>query len=81
MPEPLNLLIDRFDTPIGEMVIVADHDGNLRAVEWTDHEERLHRSLRLHYGRNGFKLEPVGRDVPVSLRPLPEAPVNLNFDP
>jgi methylated-DNA-[protein]-cysteine S-methyltransferase len=59
MPEPLSLLIDRFDTPIGELVIVADHDGNLRAVEWTDHEDRLHRSLRLHYGRNGFTLEPA----------------------
>jgi methylated-DNA-[protein]-cysteine S-methyltransferase len=59
MPEPLNLLIDRFDTPIGEMIIVADHDGNLRAVEWTDHEDRLHKSLRLHYGRDGFKLEPA----------------------
>src|ERR1700761_8031132 len=59
MPEPLKLLTDRFDTPIGEMIIVADHDGNLRAVEWTDHEGRLQRSLRLHYGRNGFKLEPV----------------------
>jgi methylated-DNA-[protein]-cysteine S-methyltransferase len=57
MPEPLSLLIDRFDTPIGEMVIVADHDGNLRAVEWTDHEDRLHKSLRLHYGGNGFRLE------------------------
>jgi methylated-DNA-[protein]-cysteine S-methyltransferase len=59
MREPLSLLIDRFDTPIGEMVIVADHDGNLRAVEWTDHEDRLHRSLRLHYGHNGFRLEPA----------------------
>jgi methylated-DNA-[protein]-cysteine S-methyltransferase len=58
MPEPLKFLTDRFDTPIGEMIIVADHDGNLRAVEWTDHEERLQKSLRLHYGRNGFKLEP-----------------------
>ncbi|WP_353073817.1 methylated-DNA--[protein]-cysteine S-methyltransferase [Tunturiibacter gelidiferens] len=59
MPEPLSLLTDRFDTPIGEIIIVADHDGNLRAVEWTDHEERLQKSLRLHYGRNGFKLEPA----------------------
>jgi methylated-DNA-[protein]-cysteine S-methyltransferase len=58
MPEPLKFLTDRFDTPIGEIIIVADHDGNLRAVEWTDHEERLQKSLRLHYGRNGFKLEP-----------------------
>jgi methylated-DNA-[protein]-cysteine S-methyltransferase len=40
------------------MVIIADHDGNLRAVDWTDHEERMLRLLRHHYGANGFKLEP-----------------------
>ena len=59
MPEPLRLLTDQLDTPIGEMILLADHAGNLRAVEWTDNEERLQKSLRLHYGRNGFKLEPA----------------------
>src|SRR5450755_3350969 len=58
MSEPLQLIIDRFDTPIGEMVVVADHGGNLRAVDWRDHEERMLRLLRRHYGANGFKLEP-----------------------
>jgi methylated-DNA-[protein]-cysteine S-methyltransferase len=57
MPEPLRLLTDRFDTPIGEMIIVADHDGNLRAVDWTDHTERLQNLLRLHYGSDGFTLQ------------------------
>src|ERR1035438_3750635 len=38
--EALKLLIDRIDTPIGEMLIVSDHDGNLRAVDWADHEIR-----------------------------------------
>lgn len=32
MAEPLRLLIDRTDTPIGELVIVADRQGRLRAV-------------------------------------------------
>jgi methylated-DNA-[protein]-cysteine S-methyltransferase len=59
MHEPLKLQMDRFDTPIGELVIVADHDGNLRAVEWIDHDDRLHKSLRLHYGLGGFRLEPA----------------------
>jgi methylated-DNA-[protein]-cysteine S-methyltransferase len=66
MLESLKLLTDKFDTPIGEMIIVADHDGNLRAVEWTDHEERLHRSLRLHYGHNGFTLEPANNPFGLS---------------
>jgi methylated-DNA-[protein]-cysteine S-methyltransferase len=57
MSEPLQLIIDRVDTPIGEMVIIADHDGNLRAVDWTDHEERMLLLLRHHYGIDGFKLD------------------------
>ena len=40
-------------------MIVADPDGNLRAVEWTDHTDRIQRLLQLHYGKNGFALEPV----------------------
>lgn len=59
MSKVLQLLTSRIDTPIGEMVIVADHDGDLRAADWTDHEVRMHRLLRLHYGENGFRLEPA----------------------
>jgi methylated-DNA-[protein]-cysteine S-methyltransferase len=59
MKEILDLLIDQVNTPIGEMVFVADREGNLRAVDWTDHEPRMHRFLRLHYGENGFKLIPA----------------------
>jgi methylated-DNA-[protein]-cysteine S-methyltransferase len=57
MSEMLPLLIDRVDTPIGEMLIVADHEGNLRSVGWADHETGMRRSLRLHYGESGFTLE------------------------
>jgi methylated-DNA-[protein]-cysteine S-methyltransferase len=59
MSETLTLLIDRIDTPIGEMLIAADHEGNLRAVDWADHEKRMRRLLRLHYGENGVRLEPA----------------------
>jgi methylated-DNA-[protein]-cysteine S-methyltransferase len=61
MGEVLQLSLDRIDTPIGQMLIVADHDGNLRAVDWTDHEPRRCRLLRLHYGEDGFRLEPTGK--------------------
>ncbi|MGH9595277.1 MAG: methylated-DNA--[protein]-cysteine S-methyltransferase [Edaphobacter sp.] len=58
MSEPLQLIIDRMNTPIGEMMIVADHEGNLRTVDWADHEFRMMRLLGRHYGANGFVLEP-----------------------
>lgn len=57
MSEKLRLLVDRLNTPIGEMLIVADGQGSLRAVDWTDYETRMHNLLRLHYGKNGFGLE------------------------
>ena len=59
MTETLHLLIDRMETPIGELLIVADRGGHLRAVDWTDYETRMLRLLRLHYGDNGFRLEPA----------------------
>src|SRR3546814_2494528 len=57
--DPLRLLIDRLATPIGELVIVADEAGQLRAVDWTEYEARMRRLLRLHYGVAGFTLTPA----------------------
>jgi methylated-DNA-[protein]-cysteine S-methyltransferase len=59
MREVLQLLLDRMETPIGEMLLVADRDGNLRAVDWTDYEGRMMRILRLHYGDGGFQINPM----------------------
>jgi methylated-DNA-[protein]-cysteine S-methyltransferase len=57
MSDVLNLFVDRIDTPIGELLLVADEAGQLRAIDWTDYEARMLRLLRVHYGKNGFKLE------------------------
>jgi methylated-DNA-[protein]-cysteine S-methyltransferase len=57
MAEPLRLLIDMLATPIGELVIIADREGNLRTLEWTDHDERMRAQLRRYYGADGFALE------------------------
>ena len=59
MKKVRQLLIDRIDTAIGEMILVADHDGNLRAIDWADYETRMRRLLRLHYGKDGFDLKPA----------------------
>ncbi len=59
MHDVLLLFIDRIDTPIGELLFVADDAGKLRAVDWADHELRMLRLLRLHYGKDRFELEPA----------------------
>lgn len=53
----LALLIDRIKTPIGDLAIVADEDGRLRAAEWSEHDDRMHRSFRLQYGADGYALK------------------------
>lgn len=45
----MKLLIDRFPSPIGDVLLVSDGQ-NLRAMEFWDSEARLHQLLRLHYG-------------------------------
>src|SRR5262245_12355701 len=59
MAESLPLLIDRLATPIGELVIIADEAGRLRATDWSDHADRLQRTLRLRFGKQGLSLQPV----------------------
>lgn len=58
MAKALQLLIDRIATPLGEFLIVADGDGNLRSTSWADYETFLRPSLEHHYGKNGFTIEP-----------------------
>ena len=57
MVEPLTLLVDRLQTPIGELLIVADSAGKLRTIDWTDHEARMRQLLDRYYGKGGYTLE------------------------
>lgn len=56
MADRQRLLVDRLDTPIGTLVLVADEHARLRAIDWHDHETRLGRLLRRHYGEGGYVL-------------------------
>lgn len=58
MPETLDLLIDRLPTPIGELVIIADGGGAVRAVDWTDHDKRMRQLLDRAYGKGRYTLTP-----------------------
>lgn len=48
--EPLNLLLERRASPVGTMLIVTDTDGQLRALDFHDHEARMRELLRLQVG-------------------------------
>jgi O-6-methylguanine DNA methyltransferase len=46
----MRLQLERFASPVSELLIVTDAEGNLRALDYADYESRMHRLLRLHYG-------------------------------
>lgn len=50
--------LERFHTPTGVMLLVTDKNSRLRALDWEDCEDRMHRLLRLHYGKDNVELCP-----------------------
>ena len=52
----MELQFDRLPSPIGTIVLVSDCAA-LRALDFEDYEERMHRLLRLHYGP--YRLSPA----------------------
>jgi O-6-methylguanine DNA methyltransferase len=56
----MRLLLDRFPSPVGEILLVHDEHGQLRALDFADYEARMLRLLRLHYGT----IELIGETAP-----------------
>ena len=68
----MRLLLDRFPSPIGDIRLVFDDEGCLRALDFEDHTERNMKLLRRHYG-----------DVPITEGKAPESitgPLKAYFD-
>ena len=66
MSDGLQLRIERLKTPIGEMIVITDDDGNLRTTDWTDHEVRMNQFIEIHYGTAGLKVEPARKQTDVA---------------
>ena len=59
MPNKLRFLTETLSTPIGELVVICDEEGRLRATDWTNYDGRMHRLLARHYGEENFTLTPA----------------------
>ena len=46
----MRLQLERRGSPIGQILLVADEDGALRALDFEDYEPRMLTLLRRHYG-------------------------------
>ena len=67
MPETrMQFTVSHMATPIGEMRVVTDARGAVRALDWDDHTERMQQLLIRQYGRNGIGL--VDGPMPPDLR-------------
>jgi Methylated DNA-protein cysteine methyltransferase len=44
------LTLDRLATPVGEMLVVTDAGGAVRALDFADYEPRMLRLLARHWG-------------------------------
>jgi methylated-DNA-[protein]-cysteine S-methyltransferase len=61
MPETQTFFVEQIETPTGRMRIVCDDAHNLRAIDWDDHEQRMHGLLRRYYGANAVRLRPASQ--------------------
>jgi methylated-DNA-[protein]-cysteine S-methyltransferase len=53
---PETFAVEHVPTPLGEMLVLCDGDGFLRAVDWKDCEPRLRELLRRQYGAGAVTL-------------------------
>ena len=60
MPE-FHFFLEHVATPTGAMLLVTDDEERLRALDWEDHEPRMQRLLRLHYGADNVRMERNAR--------------------
>ena len=63
----MHLTLDRIPSPVGEVLVVTDADGVVRALDFHDYEVRLRQLLRRHYGEvvltEGRAPQPVRQAV------------------
>lgn len=56
MTQPLPLLRETLASPVGEVILLTDADGRLRALDFDTHVARMERLLDRHYGRGGWSV-------------------------
>jgi methylated-DNA-[protein]-cysteine S-methyltransferase len=57
------LVLERVASPLGTILLVADGDGAVRALDFEDHEARMRRLLARHYGACGLESGKAPADV------------------
>ncbi len=56
----VTLYREKMDSPLGELWLLTDGEGTLRALEFATHEDRLTRLADRQYGRGKWAIEDAG---------------------
>ena len=67
--QPEMLTLDRIATPVGEVLLVTDGDGAVRALDFSDYEPRMMRLL----GRHAPDADLIAGRAPHAVRAAVEA--------
>ncbi|MGG4773371.1 methylated-DNA--[protein]-cysteine S-methyltransferase [Alcaligenaceae bacterium 429] len=54
---PTLFLLERAPTPLGEMLVVTDEQGKLRALDWEDYAQRLHTLMQRQYKGQAYTVK------------------------
>ena len=50
-------IVDRVPSPVGMIFVLCDGEGRVRSLDFDDHEARMRRLLRHHYGADGYTVK------------------------
>ena len=64
----MHLRLERWKSPVDDLLLVTDGDGILRSLDFADKESRMNRLLRLHYGTYTLKEGAAPKSVTRALK-------------
>ncbi|WP_409523899.1 methylated-DNA--[protein]-cysteine S-methyltransferase [Nitrincola sp. MINF-07-Sa-05] len=73
----MQLLLDTHTSPIGEMYIVTDEAGVLRALDFEDYQPRMHKLLQRHYGEYTLSNQAAPESIKLALEAYFEGEIEV----
>lgn len=57
---------ENLNTPLGELLLLTDAEQHIRAIDWHDHVERMHRLLRQQYKHTQVTIQSATQASPAA---------------
>jgi len=76
---PEILFRHQLETPVGTMLLITDKQQRIRALDWLEYEDRMHRLLQRYAKKKAFELQ--AGSLPTAIRKALDAYFAGNFAP